>query len=137
MHFRIHGKRQDPVYPLPSRTVKELSPNYSVPVETYGTTDAVIRYARDSGDIGELGPPDTADSSHASWAFFEGNSSKELLSVSMLVKQDGGAFVTTLDVEDNEQKEIEDQSHGNPDTGATTSRDIQDVGRLGKGYQRQ
>lgn len=74
--------------------------DYSVPVEAYKTTDAVIRHERTAGALGTLGPPDLADEKSAYWTFMDG-SGKTVETVSLLVHREGAAFRASLDVTDD------------------------------------
>jgi hypothetical protein len=80
---------------------------FSVPIESYKTTSAVIRYERDHTSLGELGPPDDADSANATWYFYAGN--KELESFSIRVQQKERAFVVSVDATDLEHERVEQQ----------------------------
>ena len=77
---------------------------YSLPVESYKTSDSVLRYIRKT-DFDYLGPPDIASPSSASWSFND-PTGKELLSVSVLVQRRGMAFVADVSVFDNENGDI-------------------------------
>ncbi len=74
----------------------------SLPIETYKTTDAVIRSQRGSTDLKTLGPPDSADESSATWSFFADDGQTLLESVHLRILKEGGFFLMSLDVTDDE-----------------------------------
>ena len=85
---------------------------FSVPLESYKTTNAVIRHQRDNTTLGQLGPPDEADEANATWYFFVGDTTEQLEAVSMHVNRQGRAFVTTLTVTDVEHERVKQSPIG-------------------------